>query len=127
MKSNQEILDKLGELIVKNIIDHNYKGVEKIIFKGTPNPIRKKYFNAFNELSQDNKDLIKQFIIKNNNTLIFEFLKIFEEYEEFKLIYEEDGKQVNLVEISEMLKAEPIIEDGWIARFSQYVKDDEII
>ena len=100
--------------------------MKKIIYKGTPNPIKKIYYEAFNELSSNNKDVVKRFIIKNNNTLIFEFLKIFEEQEQFKLIYEEDGKQVNLVEISEILKAEPIIENGWIARFSDYVKEDEI-
>ncbi|WP_264847182.1 hypothetical protein [Capnocytophaga catalasegens] len=39
-------------------------------------------------------------------------LGIFEENEQFKLIYEENGKQVDLMKISEMLKAEPIIENG---------------
>ena len=53
------------------------------------------------------------------------FLGIFEEHERFKLIYEEDEKQVNLVEISEMLKVEPIIENGWIERFSKYAKEKE--
>lgn len=126
MKSNQEILDELGQIIVTNVIDNNYVGIEKIVYKGTPNPIKKKYYEAFNKLDEDSKALVKQFIIKNNNTILFEFLKIFEENEQFKLIHEENGKQVNLVEISEMLKAEPIIENGWVARFSKYVKDDEI-
>ncbi|WP_299312550.1 hypothetical protein [uncultured Aquimarina sp.] len=56
----------------------------------------------------------------------FNFFKIFEEHQAFRLIYEEDGKRVNLVEISEMLKAEPTIENGWISRFSKYAKDDEV-
>ncbi len=55
-------------------------------------------------------------------TFIFAYLNLFEENEEFKLIYEEKGKQVNLVEISEMLKAEPTIDNGWIDRFSQFGK-----
>ncbi len=50
---------------------------------------------------------------------IFDFLSLFEENPEFKLIYEEDGQQVDLTKISEMLKAEPIIENGWIQRFSK--------
>ena len=37
-----------------------------------------------------------------------------------------DGKQVNLVETSEMLKAEPIIENVWIVeQFSKYAKEKE--
>jgi len=41
------------------------------------------------------------------------------------LIYEENGQQINLVEISEMLKAEPLGENGWIERFSKYAKEKE--
>ncbi|WP_062056042.1 hypothetical protein [Aquimarina longa] len=127
MRSNQEILDHLGMIITEGIVDNSYETIDKILFKGSPNPLKQKYFTAFNQLEEKNKNLVKQFILKNNHNIIFEFLKIFEEHEEFKLIYKENGKQVNLIEISEMLKAEPIIENGWIARFSKYVKDDEII
>lgn len=35
MKSNQAILDELGKIIVNEIIDRNYCGIEKVIFKGT--------------------------------------------------------------------------------------------
>ncbi|MFS4418470.1 hypothetical protein [Maribacter sp. 2307ULW6-5] len=76
-------------------------------------------------------DIQKEEIERYTNEIlkgsIFDFLRIFEENEQFKIIYQENGKQVNLVEISEMLKAEPIIENGWIARFSKEVKDDEMI
>ena len=41
--------------------------------------------------------------------------------EQFKLSYEVNNQKVNLAEISEMLKAEPIIENGWIERFSKEV------
>ncbi|MRJ07781.1 hypothetical protein EDL99_02625 [Ornithobacterium rhinotracheale] len=51
---------------------------------------------------------------------LFNVLRIFEEDERFRLIYEENGQQVDLVKISEMLKAEPIIKNGWIDRFSKY-------
>jgi hypothetical protein len=55
---------------------------------------------------------------------LFDFLKIFEENPQYKLIYEENiGHQINLLEISEMPKAEPIIENGWIKRFSELVND----
>ena len=42
-----------------------------------------------------------------------------------EIIYEEDGKQVDLVKISEMLKAELMIENGWIDRFSKYSDEKE--
>jgi len=42
-------------------------------------------------------------------------------------VYEENGTQVNLEKISEMLKAEILSEDGWIARFSKHIKKDDYI
>ncbi|WP_346880690.1 hypothetical protein [uncultured Algibacter sp.] len=44
--------------------------------------------------------------------MIFDFLNIFTENPQFKLIYEEMGEQINLNQISESLMAEPIIENG---------------
>lgn len=127
MKTSQEILDEFGQIIVNTIVDRNYKGIERIVFKGSPNPRKAKSHDAFSNLCDDEKAIVKNFIIKNSHNLIFEFLKVFEDHPQFKLIYEENEKQINLVEVSEMLKAEPIIENGWIARLSKYVKDDEII
>ena len=49
-----------------------------------------------------------------------DFFKIFEESDEFKLVWESGNKRINLVEISEILKSEPIIEGGWIDRFSDF-------
>ena len=66
-----------------------------------------------------------QFILENINSVIFDFLDLFEQNEKFKLVYEENGKQINLVEISEMLKAELLGENGWIERFSKYAKEKE--
>ena len=79
----------------------------------------------FNKLSVEDREILKTYLEESIKTYIFGFLGIFEEHERFKLIYEEDGKQVNLVEISEMIKAEPIIENGWIERFSKYANEKE--
>ncbi|WP_299260458.1 hypothetical protein [uncultured Aquimarina sp.] len=112
MKSNKEILDKFGKTLIDDVFEFNYRLLQKNINKNLESGQLKDKTNS---------------IVKNSiESLLFDFLKIFEEHEEFKLIYEEDDKQVNLAEISEMLKAEPIIENGWIARFSQFAEDGEI-
>ncbi|WP_173968468.1 hypothetical protein [Flavobacterium collinsii] len=119
MKTNQEILDNYGKLVVNQIIDRQYKGISKAIFQGFKNPTMQQYNTIFEKLNNEEKYLLKELIHENINLLVFDFLNIFEENEQFKLVYEEEGKQVNLVEISEMLKAELIIENGWIERFSK--------
>ena len=83
------------------------------------------YNELFLKLNEKEKRNLIQFILENINSVIFDFLDLFEQNEKFKLVYEEDQKQINLVEISEMLKAEPLGENGWIKRFSKYAKEKE--
>lgn len=86
--------------------------------------IGKNYTEVFNRLnSEDQKDL-EQYLKETIGTAMFAFLGFFEEQEKFKLIYEENGRQVDLTEISEMPKAEPTIENGWIARFGKYKENE---
>ncbi|CAM1345104.1 hypothetical protein [Tenacibaculum amylolyticum] len=127
MKTNEEALESYGKIIVSEVFDQSYQGLNKIIYEGTPNPLNKKYHDFFNKLSQSDKDLLREYSVKNITNVIFDMLKVFEENENFKLVYQESEKQVNLVEVSEMLSAEPVSEYGWIAKFSKYVKDNEII
>lgn len=119
MKSNKEILDEYGALIVTKILDRYYKGLRQEINKGIKNVNSQRYNQVFERLTEEEKGLLHAYIIENMNSLVFDLLGVFEENDQFKIYYESAGQRVNLVEISEMLKAELIIEDGWIKRFSK--------
>ena len=111
MKTNEEILDEFGRILISSVYEFNYSLLLE---------------NIGNNLEYENVKQKARLVTKNSlESMLFDFLKIFEENEQFKLIYEEDGKQVDLNKISEMLKAEPTIENGWIARFSKYAKDED--
>jgi hypothetical protein len=125
MKINQEILDKFGKIVVKSVFDDNFSYLNQILTGKTKWGQGKKYTNVFQKLENSDKKIIEEFFFEYLKTNIFSFLSIFEENEEFKLYYEENNQKVNLVEISEMLKAEPIIENGWIERFSKELKKEE--
>jgi hypothetical protein len=122
MDTNKLVLDEFGKIIVNNVVDRIYRGISKAINVGFKNPTMQHYNDIFNKLNTEEKSLLIDFIYENTNSTIFDILNIFEENRDFKLIYEKDGKQINLVEISEMLKAELIIENGWIDRFSEEIK-----
>lgn len=125
MKTNKEILDALGFIIVRSILDRYYKGIKKEINGGIKNVNSLKFNEVFDKLNNEQKLLLQEYFYENINSIVFDFLGIFEENEDFKLIYEEGGNQVDLVKISEMLKAEPIIENGWIQRFSKEIGKGE--
>ena len=123
MKTNQEILDTIGEEIIKFSFDPAIGNLLSLRIKENPPVIFKEYVELFKKMNNKDFSILQKYLEESIGDTIFNILRIFEEDRRFKLIYEEDGKQINLVEISEMLKAEPIIENGWIERFSKYAKE----
>lgn len=123
MKTNQEILDTIGEEIIKFSFDPAIGNLLSLRIKENPPVIFKEYVELFKKMNNKDFSILQKYLEESIGDTIFNILRIFEEDGRFKLIYEEDGKQINLVEISEMLKAEPIIENGWIERFSKYAKE----
>ena len=125
MKTNQEILDTIGEEIIKFSFDPAIGNLLSLRIKENPPVIFKEYVELFKKMNNKDFSILQKYLEESIGDTIFNILRIFEEDGRFKLIYEEDGKQINLVEISEMLKAEPIIENGGIERFSKYAKEKE--
>lgn len=121
MNSNQEILDAFGNILVKEVYDNMLRFINNDI-----NDLKQtqQFENLFNDLNEQGFKELKLYTKEILSGSLFNFLKIFEENEQFKLYFEENEQKVNLVEISEMLKAEPIIENGWIERFSKELKKE---
>lgn len=127
MKSDKEILDKFGKFIVEDCIDAGIGNLSSLRVKENPPIIFKEYVELFKKLDESEFKILKKYLTISLESMTFNILKIFEEHENFKIVYEENGTQINLVEISEMLKAEPMGKDGWIAKFSKEVNKDEIM
>jgi len=118
MKSNKEILDCFGEKIISNVYDDALNYFIQLRNGTTKWNIGKEYTDIINKLNIKDQELLFKYFKETIGTTIFGLLGFFEENTQYKIIYEEDGQQVDLNKISEMLKAEPIIENGWIQRFS---------
>ena len=121
MKTNQEILDDFGKKIINNIYDDALSYFMQLKNGTTKWNTGKEYTDVINKLDKKEQDLLFKYFKETIETTIFGLLGFFEEHPEFKIIYEKDGQQVDLNEISEMLKAEPIAENGWIERFSKEI------
>jgi len=116
MKQNVEILNQFGNLIVSEVFDNQYRFILNTVEDLSQT---EGYENLFLNMNDTQKKEIEHYTQEILKGAIFDFLRIFEETPEYKIIYEEDGHQVDLNKISEMLKAEPIIENGWIKKFSK--------
>jgi hypothetical protein len=121
MKSNNEILNEFGELVTKEVFDNQYRF---ILNKVEDLAVTEGYGNLFSKMTPVQKKEIEFYTQEILKGAIFDFLRIFEEHTDFQIVYKENNVQINLNEISEMLKAEPIIENGWIKRFSKEIKDN---
>ncbi|OYX85783.1 MAG: hypothetical protein B7Y83_03600 [Flavobacteriales bacterium 32-34-25] len=126
MKNNKEILDHFGKMIIKDCIDPGIGNLTSLRVKENPPIILKEYVDLFKKLDENDFNVLKKYLATSLESMTFNILRIFEENEDYKIVYEENSKQINLVEISEMLKAEPIGQKGWIARFSKVIDKDEV-
>ena len=122
----KDILDKYGKLVIETVYDDVISYFNQLLSGTTKWGTGKEYTEVFHKLSESDQAKLLECYKHMIRTTIFGMLAIFEENPEFKIIYEKDGVRIDLVETSEMLKAEPIIKGGWIERFSQYSrKKDE--
>jgi hypothetical protein len=121
MNDKNEILDKFGKILIQQVFDNQVKFILNDLKELSKT---KEYANLFKTMTEVQKNELVLYTSEILKGTLFDFLKIFEENPQYKLIYEENkGHQINLLEISEMLKAEPIIENGWLKRFSELFKD----
>ena len=118
MKSNTEILNEFGQLLTHEVFDSQYKFILNTVEDLGQTEGYRNLFNGMTEIQKQEIEYYTREILKGS---LFDFLRIFEENQQFKLYYEADGHKVNLVEISDMLKAEPIIEGGWIEKYSEEI------
>ena len=120
MKSNAQILDEFGQLVTNEVFNKQY---EFILNKVEVLAQTEGYKNLFTGMNFEQKKEIEFYTSEILKASLFDFLRVFEENNTFKIVYENDGQQVDLNQISDMLKSEPIIKDGWIERFSKKIQN----
>jgi hypothetical protein len=125
MKNDKEILDFLGQKIVENCYDGTISHFISIRKKIVPPIIFKEKADFLKSLSSVQFEEVKKIIGNTVEIAFAEFFNILDENPTYKIIYEKDGQQVDLNKISEMLKAELFIENGWIERFSKFENNEQ--
>lgn len=126
MNSSQEILDQFGVYVVSQVYDDSMKYLKELIEGSTKWGTGKEYTDVFQKLGPNDRKVLYKYVDDTVRTVIFGLLGIFEENEEYKIVYENNGgRQVDLNKISEMLKAELSRGNGWIDRFSKYANEKD--
>ncbi len=119
MESSKEILDTFGKLIVQEVFDNQFRF---ILNKVEDLSATKEYENLFSTMNKVQKVEMENYTKEILEGTLFDFLRLFEENDQFKIIFKNSNQQqIDLNKISEVLKSEPIIENGWIDRFSKEI------
>ncbi|MRI64135.1 hypothetical protein EDM00_09055 [Ornithobacterium rhinotracheale] len=118
MKSNNKILNEFGNILIQNVYDNQLRFIMNSIKDLSQT---EGYKNLFKDMNEIQKKEIEKYTKEILSGALFDFLNLLEENDQYKLIYGNTcDNQLDLNKISENLKAEPIIENGWIDRFSKY-------
>ena len=119
MNSNNKILNEFGELLIKNVYDNQLRFIMNSVKDLSQT---EGYLNLFKDMNEIQKKEIEKYTKEILSGALFDFFNILEENNEYKLVYGNTcDEQIDINKISENLKAELIIENGWIDRFSKYV------
>ena len=121
-KQKEEILDYFGRMVIENVRDRSLDISMKIASYTTINPLKLKQYESFAALSEEERETVCDLLSETISDTIFNFLHMFEDYSDnMKITITKDGKEHNLIDISEVLGGEIAFqdEDGWIQKFSK--------
>jgi len=119
MQEKNKILENFGRILIKDCFDPTFKNAESLRFKEDLPLIFKQDSAFLKNLSKEDFESLKKYYRYSLGSLLFNVLRLFEENPDFKIIFDNGKDIVDLSELSEDFKSEPIIENGWIDRFSE--------
>ena len=114
MNNNQKKIDYLGKIIIKEIYDPCISFIKNDLkaFQQT-----KRFSHLFNEMSGLQKHELELLVEEVTVSIIFDFLRVFDEYEKLSLNFKNNDTITDFSDISEMLKSEI---GPWIEKFSKF-------
>ncbi len=125
IKTNEEILIEFGKLLVGKSFDWSLSDVENLRTFSKPLLIKDPPTQYLKSLSSEEYDKLLNFLPHILITQLIGVLHIFESDTPFRLIYKEDGNDVDLASISEGLSTEVATEYGWVSQFSKLLTDQQ--
>ncbi len=115
----KEVLDKFGNLIIKQIRDKTLRRSINIMDGNVKAPSLKELHTKLSFLTEENKKIIEYFLKETINETIFNLLVLLEE-EDIEILFEYENIKYNPNLLSDGLGGELFTEDGWIYKFSKF-------
>ncbi len=121
-EQRKEILDFFGKKVIEEVRDNSLVIPFKIAKYTTINANKLEKYKALSNLSDEQQEAVCDLLSSTVTGVIYNFLEMFEENEDdMELIIKKDGKEYNMVHISEKMGSEIACyeDDGWIQKFSK--------
>jgi hypothetical protein len=114
MNSN-DLLDYFGEVLMSKVRDETIWNHEAVVNGKMRAPSLIKKYKKLDSFSEEQKKILREFILRTVDLTIHNFLFMIEESEDLSLIL----NNADLAELSDGLCGELYSDDGWIAKYSE--------
>jgi len=135
-KTDKEILDEFGKEFISKTYDKSLFSIKQYIDNQVTNNSLsevQEFKKLFSSLNTEQKELLFKFFKQQLALMMCSTLEIFDD-RDYKIVYETEKQKVYLDKASMevntgVIQAEPIVENGWIEKFSKYVNlvSDEVL
>ena len=118
----QELLDIFGKLLIEDVRDSSLVISTGIVEQTTVNKVDLERYSIFSTLKTEQKKAVCELLSETITDVIYNFLDMFEANDEIvKLVLINDGKEYDMVYVSEKMGGEIARHDdeGWIQKFSE--------
>ncbi len=122
-KEHETILNEFGKALMEGTRDEAVLDVEMILSGKTSHPVRRKVYESTLSFTEEQKKILRKFILDSIDNALFHFFRLLDEHEELDLIKYQDEEKKNylsLKNISDGLGGDLVGEDGWIEKYSKY-------
>lgn len=121
-EQRQEILDYFGRVVVNHVRDVSLEVAMNIAKGETKNVVKLEQYRDLASLSVKQKEAICDLLSETITDTIFNFLDMFERYEDnMRLLVKKDDVEYDVNLLSDKMGGEITFpdEDGWIQKFSK--------
>ena len=119
MKANNT-LNKFGEFLIENMRDKGINLAEGLLINHWKAPELLNLQIELQSFSDNQKEIVRQVVIKSIDNAIHDFLFAISEQADFDNEIQIVVDNQNIVELSDGLHGEAYGEDGWYEKFSKY-------
>jgi len=119
-RQHQQILDAFGDNLIREVRDQTCKFLQAVIAGKVRGDRSQELYHKYTTLTPENAAVVHEFLVEAVDDCLHAFLQFLEAHEIGVIVRDDNGKPVDIRDLSDGLSGELYSDDGWINKFSQF-------